>query len=52
MGGQQLDGWRGTRAALRRVEYPAREEGELEPLFGESGSRPKSRIAAAYGACA
>ena len=27
----------------------ARAEGELEPLFGESGSRPKIWIAAAYG---
>ena len=35
----QLDGCRGTPAALRRVE----------PLFGGSGSRPKNWIAAAYG---
>ena len=47
--GQQLDGCRGTRAALRRVEYPRQDGGELEPLFGGSGSRPKKWMAAAYG---
>ena len=40
---QQLGGCRGSRAALRRVEYIlARAEGELEPLFGGSSSWPRN----------
>ena len=39
--GQQLDGCRGTRAALRRVEHPGQGGVESRPLFGGSGSRPR-----------
>ena len=41
-GVQQLDGCKGIRAALGRVEHRDQDGGEeLESLFGGSGSRPK-----------